>query len=188
MLSTSVTLLNRVRRVDDHAAWERFVALYAPLLFRWARRAGLADDDAADLVQDVLLTLLRELPKFQYDAGRSFRGWLKTVTINKHRERQRKRTPAVLDPQAEALAKMADDGELAEFWEAEYRQNLVRKALVIMQAEFEPTTWRACWEHTVSGKTAAEVARELGLSEGAVYVAKSRVLRRLRQELAGLLD
>src|SRR5436190_12874328 len=90
MLSTSVTLLERVRRRDDQAAWERFVALYAPLLFRWARRTGLAEADAADLVQEVLVVLVRELPDFTYDAGQNFRGWLKTVTINKCRERQRR--------------------------------------------------------------------------------------------------
>src|SRR6185369_6361079 len=89
MLSTSVTLLERVRKRDDQAAWERFVALYTPLLYRWAQRAGLADQDAADLVQDVLVLLMQELPNFEYDAARrNFRGWLKTVTINKCRERQ----------------------------------------------------------------------------------------------------
>ena len=81
----------------------------------------------------------------------------------------------------------AEDG-LEEFWNVEYQQHLVRKALEIMQAGFEPRTWQACWEHTVNDKTAAAVGQELSMSEGAVYVAKSRVLRRLRQELAGLLE
>jgi hypothetical protein len=66
-LSTSVTLLERVRRRDDQAAWECFVTLYTPLFFRWAQRAGLSDDDAADLVQDVLMVLMKELPTFEYD-------------------------------------------------------------------------------------------------------------------------
>jgi RNA polymerase sigma-70 factor (ECF subfamily) len=189
MLSTSVTLLQRVRQRDDQAAWERFVALYAPLLFRWAQRAGMAEQDAADLVQDVLILLMQELPKFELDAARNFRGWLKTVTINKCRERQRRRAPAAgVGGESDPLAELPGDSDLEEFWEAEYRQHLVRKALQIMRTEFEPTTWQACWEHTVTGKTAAAVGQELGLSEAAVYVAKSRVLRRLRQELAGLLD
>lgn len=190
MLTTSVTLLQRVKRCDDQSAWERFVALYTPLLFRWAQRAGLADQDAADLVQDVFIVLMKELPQFEYDSARqNFRGWLKTVTINKCREKQRRRVVAVgaggeNDPQ---LA-LFEDAQLDQFWEDEYRQHLVRKALEIMRTEFEDTTWQACWEHTVGGKTAAEVGQQLGLSEAAVYVAKSRVLRRLRQELAGLLD
>ncbi len=190
MLSTSVTLLERVRQRDDQAAWERFVALYTPLLYRWSQRAGLNDHDATDLVQDVLVLLMKELPNFEYDAARrNFRGWLKTVTINKCRELQRKRVIAAgAGGEQDALHSIAIANDLEQFWDTEYRQHLVRKALEVMRAEFEPKTWQACWEHTVNDKTAAEVGRELGMSEAAVYVAKSRVLRRLRQELAGLLE
>jgi RNA polymerase sigma-70 factor (ECF subfamily) len=190
MLSTSVTLLERVRQRDDQAAWERFVSLYTPLLYRWAQRAGLGDADAADLVQDVLVVLMNELPGFEYDNARhNFRGWLKTVTINKCRERQRRRALASgVGGDEDFLQSLPDNHALNEFWEVEYRQHLVRKALEVMRSEFEPTTWKACWEHAVNEKTAAEVGRELGMSEAAVYVAKSRVLRRLRQELSGLLD
>jgi RNA polymerase sigma-70 factor, ECF subfamily len=190
MLSTSVTLLERVRQRDDQAAWERFVALYTPLLYRWAQRAGLGDEDAADLVQDVLVVLMNELPSFEYDtARRNFRGWLKTVTINKCRERQRRRILAMGAPgDCDILQALPSNDDLDQFWDAEYRQHLVRKALEIMRREFESTTWKACWEHAVNDKTAAQVGQELGLSEAAVYVAKSRVLRRLRHELAGLLD
>lgn len=189
MLSTSVTLLQRVRRRDDHAAWERFVALYTPLLFRWAQRAGLAEADAGDLVQEVMILLLHELPTFEYDSRRNFRGWLKTVTINKCRERQRRRVLAAgVGGEADPLAVLAGGDDLEEFWNAEYRQHLVGKALEIMRSEFEPKTWQACWEHAVHDKTAAAVGQELGMSEAAVYVAKSRVLRKLRQELAGLLE
>jgi RNA polymerase sigma-70 factor (ECF subfamily) len=190
MLTTSVTLLERVRQRDDQAAWERFVALYTPLLYRWAQRAGLPDQDAADLVQDVLVVLMKELPEFEYDVARkNFRGWLKTITVNKCRERLRRRAP-VVGPggDADSLGDLQDVEQLDEFWETEYQQHLVRKALEVMRTEFEPKTWQACWEHTVNDKSAAEVGRELGMSEAAVYVSKSRVLRRLRQELAGLLD
>jgi RNA polymerase sigma-70 factor (ECF subfamily) len=80
------------------------------------------------------------------------------------------------------------DPAVDAFWEAEYRQYLCRKALQVMQSQFEPSTWQACWRQVVEGQTAAEVARQLGLSEAAVYVAKFRVLRKLRHELAGLID
>src|SRR5688572_18098029 len=117
MLSTSVTLLQRVRRPDDQAAWERFVALYAPLLFRWAQRAGLAEADAADLVQEVLLALLHELPRFEYDPAHSFRAWLKTVTINKCRERQRRRVLAAgAGGPEEPLAAQPAESDLEAFW------------------------------------------------------------------------
>ena len=164
--------------------------MYTPLLYRWAQRAGLADQDAADLAQDVLVLLMKELPIFEYDdARRNFRGWLKTVTINKCREMQRRRVLAAgVGGEDDPLQAMAGGGDLEEFWNAEYRQHLVRKALEVMRTEFEPKTWQACWEHTVNDKTATEVGQELGMSEAAVYVAKSRVLRRLRQELAGLLE
>lgn len=187
MLTTSVTLLQRVRSQGDQAAWERFVTLYTPLLYRWAQRAGMADHDAVDLVQDVFLVLMHELPHFEYDTARgSFRGWLKTVTFHKCRERQRRRRPDLLpDIVADELP---DIDDLEEFWEAEYEQHLVRKALEIMKSEFEERTWKACWEHIVSGKTAVEVGETLGMTEAAVNVAKSRVLRRLREELRGLLD
>lgn len=190
MTSTSVTLLKRVRQRDDQAAWERFVALYTPLLYRWAQRAGLPEQDAADLVQDVLLVLMKELPNFEYDGARgNFRGWLKTITINKCRERQRRHVLAAgAGGEEDRVQSVPGADELDEFWETEYRQHLVRKALEVMRTEFEPKTWQACWEHTVNDKTAAEVGRELQMSEAAVYVAKSRVLRRLRQELSGLLD
>ena len=87
-----------------------------------------------------------------------------------------------------AVADLADPDPAEAFWEAEYRQHLVGRALTLMQAEFQPATWKACWETVVAGRPAAEVAAELGIGVGAVYMAKSRVLSRLRHELAGLLD
>jgi RNA polymerase sigma-70 factor (ECF subfamily) len=188
METTSASLLERLRRPGEPAAWERFVDLYTPLIYHWARGAGLQTADAADLVQDVFAVLLRQLPLFRYDRGRSFRGWLRTVTRNKWRERQRRRPPPTLDDPERALALPADEEGPDSFGEAEYRRHLSRRALQLMQAEFPPTSWKACWEVVVSGRPPAEVAAELGISVGAVYTAKSRVLRRLREELAGLID
>jgi RNA polymerase sigma-70 factor (ECF subfamily) len=169
-------------------AWGRFVQLYTPLLYYWARRAGLPSEEAADLVQEVLLVLLRKLPEFTYDPQQSFRGWLRTITLNKWRERCRRHTAAPRAENEAALSDLAAPGEGDAFEETEYRQWLVRRALRIMESEFEPTTWKACWEFVVSGRPAAEVAAELEVSVDVVYGAKSRVLRRLRQELAGLWD
>jgi len=89
MHSTHVSLLERLRQPEAADAWERFVQLYTPLLLHWARKLGLPDHDAADLVQDVLLVLVRKLPEFQYQPGRTFRGWMRTVLINKWRDRPR---------------------------------------------------------------------------------------------------
>jgi RNA polymerase sigma-70 factor (ECF subfamily) len=187
MNTTSASLLNRLRQPGDQDAWVRFVKLYTPLLFYWARQLGLQPDDASDLVQDVLTALVQHLPEFNYDHRQSFRNWLRTVMRNRWRNNQRSQATAVRQPGEGELSDVAAP-ESDTLEEAEYRQYLVGRALELMQAEFQPTTWKACWEHIVSGRPAREVASELGMSEGAVYVAKCRVLRRLRSELEGLLD
>jgi RNA polymerase sigma-70 factor (ECF subfamily) len=187
MDSTPASLLERVRRPADAESWSRFVKLYTPLIYAWACRAGLRDSDAADLVQDVFLLLVRKLPEFTYKPGMSFRAWLRTVTLNKYRERGRRRSVSTVgDAALLEDAAISDDTEA--FWETEYQQHLVGRALRLMQAEFEPSTWKACWEQIVGDKPGAVVAQELGLTPGAVRAAKFRVLCRLRQELAGLLE
>ena len=187
MHTTSASLLERLRQPDAERAWERFVNLYTPLLLHWARQAGLQPQDAADLVQEVFTLLVQKLPLFTYDRGKSFRGWLRTVALNKWRDFHKRRTAR---PPADGAGVTAvpDPHDPDAFWEAEHRRQLVARALEVMQAEFEPRTWKACWQFVVGGRPAAEVGAELGLSENAVYIAKCRVLRRLRQELDGLLD
>jgi RNA polymerase sigma-70 factor (ECF subfamily) len=188
MHSTSVSLLERLRRPDAHAAWERFVHLYTPLLFYWARRVGLQEPDAADLVQDVFAVLVQKLPEFHYDRSQSFRSWLHAVLLNKWRELQRRRHVSA-QPDEACLAGLANpDDAITEFDEAEFRQHLLMRAMQLMQADFQPTTWKACWEHVVCDRPADAVAQELQITVNAVYLAKSRVLRRLRQELVGFLD
>jgi RNA polymerase sigma-70 factor (ECF subfamily) len=188
MDTTPASLLERLRVPGQDGAWNRFVRLFTPLIYGVARRAGLQSDDARDLVQDVLLLLARKMPEFHYDRTKSFRGWLRTVTINKVRERARRKGATARQAEERDLSQLEDlaDGSLLE--ETEYQQMLANRALELMRAEFTPTTWQACWEHVVSGRTAAEVGAELGISEGAVYVAKCRVLKRLREELEGLLE
>jgi RNA polymerase sigma-70 factor (ECF subfamily) len=188
MNTTSVSLLERLRQpVEQDVAWRRFVQLYTPLLFHWARKLSLSAEDAADLVQEVLVLLVQKLPEFTYDPKKSFRGWLRTVTMNKWRDYQRLRRLPVEQGGAAQLDDVAD-GDGAAFEEAEYRQHLVQQALHVMQCDFQPATWRACWEYMILERPADVVAQELGLTVNAVYLAKSRVLTRLRQELAGMLD
>jgi RNA polymerase sigma-70 factor (ECF subfamily) len=186
MTTTHGSLLEQLRRPGEQAAWERFVQLYTPLLQMWARRLGLAEADAADLVQDVLTVLVEKLPAFRYDPAKRFRGWLWTIFIHKARDRHRALPWESLDPPERADATVSDPAE--ELAEREYRGYLVRRALELIQAEFQPTTWQAFWQCITTEQSAAEVATYLGLSVDAVYQAKSRVLRRLRQDLDGLLD
>jgi RNA polymerase sigma-70 factor (ECF subfamily) len=183
MLTTSVRLLERVRDANDQAAWSRFSALYGPLMYRWAANLGLQGADAADLVQDVFVQLLRVLPQFEYDRGGTFRGWLRTLLVNRWRDRRP--APPVLEP--EEIPAAAPDPAQAVADEDD-RQFLAGRALQLMQTDFQPATWKACWETVVEGRSVADVAAELEMTPAAVYIARSRVLRRLRQELAGLLD
>jgi RNA polymerase sigma-70 factor (ECF subfamily) len=187
MNSTPASLLDRLRRPHARDAWDRFVELYTPFLYYWARRLGLQESDAAELVQEVFAVLLQKLPVFSYDKDRSFRAWLRTVTLNKWREIQR-RARGRHEAGGDALDQVAATDPAEALWEAEYQQHLVRRALEVMQREFQPATWQACWAMVVEGRTAAEVAEDLGLSPGAVRSAKFRVLTRLREELDGLLD
>lgn len=181
-------LLERLRQPGDDEAWQRFVDLISPLLFAWTRRMRLSHSDAADLVQDVLTILVKELPNFRRDGQKNFRGWLKTVTWNRWRQRQRRRQAEFLDVEDPRLRELPHRQGSDAFWELEYRRQLATRALEVMRAEFQPATWKACWELIVSNRPAAEVAEELGMTRGAVYVAKSRVLARLRRELDGMME
>jgi RNA polymerase sigma-70 factor (ECF subfamily) len=186
MQTTPFTLLERLRKQSAPEDWKRFTALYAPLLYHWARRIGLQAHDAADLVQEVFVVLVQKLPEFSYDRQKSFRAWLRTVTLNKWREQLRRHTGDLqLTADFEGVA-AADTTEA--YWETDFRQELAARALRLMQADFEPSTWKACHECVVAGRPAVEVAKELGLTPGAVRVAKFRVLTRLRQELGGMLE
>jgi RNA polymerase sigma-70 factor (ECF subfamily) len=181
--STSITLLQRLKRPDNSAAWERFVALYTPLLFHWLRGAGLNEHDAADLVQDILAKLVVKLPTFEYDPSQSFHGWLRMLALNCRRDFQKRRSPqAAGEAEPEAFAPDPIDS----FIDREYRGQLALRALRILQSDFKPQTWQAVWELVVEGRAAPEVARSTGMTIEAVYAAKCRVLARLRQELQGL--
>jgi RNA polymerase sigma-70 factor (ECF subfamily) len=186
MNATSMSLLERLGQPAQTDAWNRFADLYTPLLYYWARRLGLQESDAADLVQDVFLLLLHKLPEFPDNRTGSFRSWLRTVLLNHWHSKQRRRVPVTVDGTGRGLEEVTVADAVAAFGERDYHAYLARRALQVMQKDFQESTWRACWEQIVNGRSAADVASELGISEGGAYVAKCRILRRLRQELAGL--
>lgn len=188
MDDTSLSLLERLRKPErEPRAWERFDRLYSPLLHYWARKSGLTAEQARDAVQDVLVSLLDKLKQFQHD-GRSFRGWLRTVVQNECRDFFRRRHREYVATNDDALSEMAIIDDSQTFDDEEYRAWVARRALQLMQSEFEDNTWRACWGMTVDNRSAREVAAELGITENAAFLARSRVLRRLREEFDGLLD
>jgi RNA polymerase sigma-70 factor (ECF subfamily) len=186
LITTSVSLLQRLRQGAHARDWQRFVQLYTPLLFRWARRAGAQDADAADLVQEVLTLLFRKLPTFDYDGSRSFRAWLRTVLLNKWRDACRQQAARADRAERVHLEPTSVPDEDAEA--REDRQRLVARALELIREDFQPQTWQGFWEFLTSGRGATAVAADLGVRVEVIYSAKCRVLRRLRQELEGLLD
>ena len=185
---TSINLLKRLKEPNAENAWERFVELYTPLMFYWSRQHGLNATDAADLVQDILATLVVKLASFEYNANQRFRGWLHTVTLNKARDWNRRNVLRPGTEHSSFMEKVASGHRSDAFDEVEYRSFLIERAKKLIAAEFEPVTWAACWKYVAEDRSAGEVAVELGISPNAVRVAKCRVLKRLRDELAGLLE
>ena len=187
--ATSSSLIHRVQ-ADEAGAWERLVGLYAPLLYHWCRRWQLQDQDLADVFQEVFKTLIVHLPEFRKDRrGDTFRGWLWTITRNKvldHLRRRRREGPGPGGSEAGALAAQLPAPETlpeTDPAEEEAHRRLIHRALDLIRSEFEERTWKAFWRTAVEGHSAADVAAELAMSPGAVRVAKSRVLQRLREEL-----
>lgn len=187
MQTTRVSLLQRMRSKNDSGAWSSFVHIYTPLVSRWVTDLGIGEKERNDVVQEVFMVLLSKISTFRYDSGKSFRGWLRTVTINKSRDFLRKRNRASEPRFLEHIEAVVDD-ETQLLTEKEYREYVARAALELMKKNFSETTWRACWLHVAEGKTAPQVAEELGVSTNAVYLARGRVLNRLRHELDGFWE
>jgi len=188
---TRASLLVRIRDPGDKDAWRQFVALYAPPIHRLARQRGLQDADAADLTQEVLRTVSVAAPALIYDPGRgSFRGWLYTVTCNKihdFRESRLNRERGGGDSATQRLlAEIPADNDEADRWERDYQRHVFALAADAVRAEFAAVTWQAFWLVAVECKSGEEAAQILDLSVGAVYVAKSRVLARLKKQVQQL--
>lgn len=185
---TRASLLVQLRDGTDHNAWGEFIRLYGPVIYGFARRRGLQDADAADLMQDVLRSVAAAIGRLDYDRDRgTFRGWLFTITRNKifsFLSARRIRPQGAGDTSTNRLLETQPDGsDGSEAWELEYQRRLAALAMERIRDEFQATTWRAFLLTAVEGQGASEVAGQLGLSPGAIYVAKSRVLARLKEEV-----
>ncbi len=185
---TRQSLLIRIRDTADAVAWGQFVDLYGPLVYRFARRRGLQDADAADLMQDVLGSVARVAGRYRYEPERgSFRGWLFTVARNKLHTFQSRRKRGIGSNAvggSEGLAEQVSPGEdEAAVWDREYEWQVFSWAAEQVRGEFADSTWRAFWMTAVEGRGAREVSQASELSVGAVYVAKSRVLARIREQI-----
>jgi RNA polymerase sigma-70 factor (ECF subfamily) len=192
--STSLGLLQQVQARDEQA-WRRFTALYTPLVRCWCRRRGLQDADAEDVCQEVFGAVQGHLPTFRRDRpGDTFRGWLYTITSHKIGDfvKRRQRDPAALggtDAQErwellpEGPAPPSSEGPLPE-----EKRLLYERAVTMLRTEFEDRTWQAFQRTAIANAAAEDVAADLGMTVNAVYVAKARVLRRLREEFVDYIE
>ena len=189
--ATSASLLLRIRDRGDHAAWSRFVEVYQPLIHGFARKHGLQEADAADLAQEVLRAVARSVGRLDYDPRRgSFRGWLFTVVRNQlhdFRDRQRRQVAGSGNSGVQQLLnEQPTPGGPEADWDREYERRLFTWAAEQVRPTVQPATWQAFWQTAVEGKGGQEVARALGLTVAAVYLAKSRVMARLKEEIRQL--
>jgi RNA polymerase sigma-70 factor, ECF subfamily len=189
---TSLSLLDRLKvSRPETADWSRLQGIYLPLIERWLGRVPGLGNESADLAQEVLIVVFREVPRFDRRREGSFRAWLRQMTVNRIRgyRRKRRRQPVTgLDAADGFLERLSNpNDDLAREWDRDHDKHVVQKLLALVQPAVSPTTWEAFQRFAVDGIPALRVAEELGLSENAIILAKSRVLKRLRQEAGDLL-
>jgi RNA polymerase sigma-70 factor (ECF subfamily) len=192
---TSASLLARAREQDDDA-WKRIVHLYGPLVAHWCRQATVSARDIDDVVQEIFLSIARELAQFRYDRpGDSFRGWIRVITRRRVADHFRglngrpsaeggttayRRLNEVADP---VTAYFDSDPEADS-----ENSSIACRSLELIRNDFQPSTWAAFWRTAIDNIPTAEVAEQLRMSQSAVRMARSRVLNRLKQELVGLVS
>jgi RNA polymerase sigma-70 factor, ECF subfamily len=193
MNETRLSLLLRAQTGETNA-WKDLTGLYRPLILGWLNRQGVPAGDLEDLSQEVLLSVVKCLPGFQHSGHRgAFRSWLRTIVCTRTADYWRAIDAGTRaqggSGATAALQELADpDSELNRQWDEEHDRYVLHCLLDLVEEEFEPLTLQAFRRLALDGVSGAEAAEELGLSVAAVYVAKSRVLARIRQEAEGLID
>lgn len=194
MTATSLSLLAQLKQSSEDVAWNRLVRIYRPLILAWIRRYDLQDSDAEDLVQEVLLAISRDVKTFSHN-GRpgAFRTWVRNILVNRLRNYWRQRNRRLTSPGGQEIDQRLtelDDpaGQMTMVWNREHDEHVLRELLRVVEPQFEPQTWQAFCKVTLQGQKAKEVAGELKISLNSVFIAKSRVLSRLRQEAEGVVE
>lgn len=185
---TRASLLLQIRDGTNQGAWQEFMRLYGPIVYGFARKRGLQDADAADLMQDVMRSVSTSIGRLDYDRNQgAFRGWLFTITRNKvfnFLSARRIRPQGSGDTTTNRmLDNQPADNDGSEVWEVEYQRRLAAIAMERVKSEFQENTWQAFWLTAVEGVSVADAAKKTRMSPGAIYVAKSRVLARLKEEV-----
>jgi RNA polymerase sigma-70 factor (ECF subfamily) len=186
--ATSLSLLQRAQACDPEA-WNRLIFLYSPLVLHWCKRSGLQKHDAEDVLQEVFAVVSVQLNGFQHAASGSFRAWLRMITRNKlgnHFSRRKTGPRAVGGDDTPDWTERIPQPEPGPDEEGVEERAVYLRALALIKAEFPPTTWQAFWLVCAEDRSPADAAEQLGVSVNVVYLAKSRVLQRLRQEFGDM--
>ncbi|TWU43532.1 ECF RNA polymerase sigma factor SigW [Novipirellula aureliae] len=183
--TTRPSLLVRLQNSRDEHAWAEFTAIYEPVIYRMTRRRGLQDADAREIVQEVLLSITAAIERFDVDDPGSFRGWLSRITRNATIDRLRQQSARAETIGSSGVARLLDEivanERLEDEFENDRRRQLFRWAASEVRRRTGELNWMAFWRTSVDGCTVADVAKELGIGEGAVYVARCRILKRIRE-------
>lgn len=190
---TRASLILRLKNREDLDAWQQFAEIYQPLVFRLARRKGFQDSDAADVAQEVLLRVANAVERWDPDGHGSFRGWLYRIArnfmINFLQSHQRRPIAGGSDAVLELLDNHPDPNSLeSKAFDEELEQQVFAWASERIRPSFKTNTWDAFWATAVEGRPADAVAIELGISVGAVYIARSRVIQKLKEEVKRVLS
>ena len=183
---TRASLILRLRQPDDQLAWDEFIEIYQPLVFRLARSKGLQEADALDLTQDVLTRVAKAVNQFDPDEAGTFRGWISRITrnlvIDFLRSKQRRQLTAD-DTSVRQIIESLPTEEDSRWFDLEHRRQVFSWAAEKIKSEFQDSTWNAFWRTAVQQHSVKAVAADLGLSPGAVYIARSRVIAKLKQKI-----
>lgn len=189
---TRASLVVRLRSARDEGAWAEFLDVYEPLILRLLRKHGLQDSDSRDVCQQVLAAVAHDIEQWRPDGAReSFRRWLFQIARNRVikflvKERRGGSAKGGTDAQLVLEGLPDDHASLSAEFEREYRQQLLLCAAEQIRGEFRESTWQAFWKTCIDGRSASEVADKLGTSVGNVYVARSRIVARLRDKVVEL--
>ena len=183
--ATRSSLLIRLRNTRDDEAWTEFIGVYEPVIYRMARRRGLQDADAREIVQEVLVSVSTAIDRFDLDGSGAFRGWLSRITRNATIDRLRRIASRGETVDASGVIRELDaaagDERIADEFDQDRREQLFRWAAGRVRRRTDEVKWMAFWKTSVEGASIGDVAQELGLEEGTVYVARCRIIKRIRE-------
>lgn len=191
---TRASLILRLRDRDDLNAWQEFSEIYQPLVFRLARSKGFQHTDALDVAQEVLVRVAGAIDRWDPDTSRgSFRGWLHKISRNLMidflQRGRRQPITAGSSGMVELIEQQPDASSLqSQVFDTEFRRQVFAWAADRIRPAFHRSTWNAFWQTAVASQPATQVANELGLTVGAVYIARSRVMQKLREEVQRFLS